>query len=205
MRWWLPVAVAAVLSAACAPKPSPPLASLDLRFGPSAPPPPQPATAAEAIGGLKFTGYVRVTYGENDNLVIASTPGALTFSCNKTMADWRAGGRVGKAPCATVTLELDGEPPNFYLASYWSAKPLLAMMAQAFRTAPRIGAGFAASSSVMSSPAMQALQASMLDMYRGLLELVGATTPEACEALRPLATDQRVGDGRCQSARLMIY
>src|SRR5207247_787966 len=105
--------VAAILVAACAPKPSPPLASLDLRFGPSMPPPPQPPTAAEAIGGGKFTGYVGLTYGENGRLIIVSKPGGLATVCKKSLADWSSRGRVSAAPCASVTLELDGQPPNF--------------------------------------------------------------------------------------------
>jgi hypothetical protein len=199
MRWQVTAVAVVVLGAtACASRPSPPLvlvvAPIDYT---------QPATIAGAIGGQRFTGYVRLSYGEDDRVVITSSAGIFAFACKKAMADWAADGRAGKAPCATVTIELAGEPPNFHLASGWTAAPLVAKSLELLRA----GVGFSNNYSLGSSTtaAVQPLLSSMLrEMYGSVFELVGTTTPEACEALRPRNTKTLI-DGHCQAARLIAY
>lgn len=181
MRGWLcALAVVAVGAAACASRSSPTVGQLLVSRIDAGPPPPQPATIDEAIGGRKFTGHVSVSYGDDDGVGIASRPGGFASSCNKKMEDWTAGGRRGKAPCATATLELDGEPPNFWVASM----------------PPSVGG---------ASPLLDIVLDATLRMFRDPFEIIGASTPGACEALRPRNGDGRLGDGRCQPARLDIY
>jgi hypothetical protein len=163
----------------------------------------QPATIIEAIGGRKFTGYVRLGYGEDGRVVVTSSGSAFAPLCTREMAEWNAKGRAGRMPCATVTIELDGEPPNFYLASGWTARPLAKKLAEQMRAsvgfAPSVGG--AVSAQVVQSPLMSSM---IWAMYGGLFELVGAPTPEGCQALRPRDAKTRI-DGRCQPAVLSIY
>ena len=167
----------------------------------------QPARIEEVIGGQKYTGYVGLTYGEADRVDIASRPPAFKSLCEQKMRDWNADGRPGKAPCATVTLELDGEPPNFWVAGYWSAAPTMEMVRALMRSAVRPGAGSvpgvggSVTAAILASPMFDGV----VRMYRDLIEIVGASTPEACDALRPRGDNSRLGDGRCRPARLDIY
>ena len=205
MPGWLPVLALVVIGAgACA---SPSSSSIAHAMGrlDALPPPPQPSTIDEVVGGRKYTGYVSVTYGEGGRIDLASQPGAFASGCAKKLQAWS--GR-GKAPCATVTLELDGEPKNFWVAGYWSAAAGTDKSIAVSRTLIASGAGFLPASSVSASLLASRLHQVVLDfmlrMYGGLLEIVGAATPEACQALRPPAANRRLGDGRCQPARLDI-
>jgi len=210
MGWWIPALAFVVIGAgACASHPTP---SDMLKQAPIDPAlhVRQPATIEEVIGGRKYTGYVGVTYGEADRIDIASRPPAFASLCKQKMRDWNADGRPGRAPCATVTLELDGDPPNFWVAGYWSAAPAMALSAALMRQSVRPGAGFvpgvggSATATIVASPAFDAIIDSMARMYRDLIEVVGAPTPEACDALRPRNDDSRLGDGHCRPARLDI-
>ncbi len=183
MPWRLLLVLLTVGAAGCASPSSQAVARLTEAKS-AGPQPPQPATIEDAIGGRKFTGYVSVSYGDGDR---------------------------GQAPCATATLELDGEPRNFWVASYWSAAPEMALSAKLSREAIRMGSGFvpgtagAATSSIVNSPLLDAVTDGILRMYGDLFEIIGASTPETCEALRPREGERRLGDGRCRPARLDIY
>jgi hypothetical protein len=211
MRWWLAALAVVVMGAAACASRSSTVGELVGKRIDAAPPPPQPAAIDEAIGGRKVTGYVSVSYGDGGLVGIMSRPGAFASSCKRNMEDWTAGGRHGNAPCATMTLELDGEPPNFWVASYWSAAPGMAQSAEIARTLTRQSSGFipgvggAATSTVINSPLLDLSLLATLNMFRDLFEVVGAATPEACEALRPRDDNGLLGDGRCQPAHLDIY
>jgi hypothetical protein len=198
MGWLAPLALVVLCTAACASRPSPPTTVLNVRSEAV-----QPPTMAAAIGGRKFTGYVKIDRGDDDRLFIMPCVGLYRFTCNKAMATWHDGGRVGSAPCATVTLELDTEPSNFYLASGWTAAPVAARSLEILRQGTGFvpGIGGATTAAVTASPLMDSMTQSL---YDGGFEVVGATTREACEALRPKDTRGRI-DGRCQPAHLDIY
>ena len=171
----------------------------------------QPATIEETIGGRTFVGYVSVSYGDGDRFGITSRPGTFASFCTKKTEEWAARGRRGQAPCATAMLELDADRPNFWVASYWSAAPGMALSAKLSQQAMRVGTGFvpgtggAVASTVVNSPLLDLVINETLKMYRDLFEAVGASTPETCEALRPPEGDRRLGDGHCRPARLDIY
>ena len=161
----------------------------------------QPATIVEAIGGRKYAGYVRLDYGEDGRLLATSSAGVFALICNKAMAEWNAGGRLGRAPCATVTLELDGEPANFYVASGWTIRPLAQKSLELIRAGTGFVPGAAGTAMAQSSPVMSSM---LWAMYGGVFEFAGAPTLEGCEALRPRETKTLI-DGRCQPALLSIY
>ena len=107
--------------------------------------------------------------------------------CKAAMTQWASGGGIGEPPCVTVTIELDGEPSNFYLASGLDLAAGLA------------GAPSGDLTYLTRSPLFATLT-------RGSFILIGAPTTTACEALRPSTrSGEFVVDGRCLPARLTIH
>ena len=107
--------------------------------------------------------------------------------CKAAMTQWASGGGIGEPPCVTVTIELDGEPSNFHLASGLDLAAGLA------------GAPSGNLTYQVRSPLFAAL-------VRGWFILIGAPTTTACEELRTRAgSGEFLVDGRCLPARLTIH